>query len=259
MNPLRALAWLLALAPLAAQALPTPPESLPPLLSESDEVRIALEAAPSHLRDDAGVYVLEPSGYRLARASRNGFHCIIEREIATAFEPRCFDAEGSETLLPVVLFRAELRARGVTQAAIEREVAARLRRGDFVAPRRVGICYMLSAHNVVVVDEKSRRVQRVGPRLLFYAPNLGSADLGATPDLEARMLVIDEHSATAMIAVPVVSAKRTRANYLSPEGASPLSRSVTTAAAEAVPKHGLAGPVNATTSRRSTDPGSDPR
>jgi hypothetical protein len=258
LSALRVLVWLSPFAPLAAQALPMPPEPAPPLLSESEEIRISLEAAPAHLRDDAGVYVLESSGYRLARASRNGFHCIIERIIATAFEPRCFDAEGSETLLPVVLFRAELRARGAKRAAIEREVAARFQRGEFSAPRRVGICYMLSTHNVVVVDGESRRVQRVGPRLLFYAPNLGSADLGATPDLEARMLVIDENSATAMIAVPVVSAKRTRANYLSPEGASPLSRSVTTAAAEAAPQHGFADGISATTSRRSTDPGSDP-
>ncbi len=77
------LVWLSPFAPLAAQALPPPPEPAPPLLSESEEIRISLEAAPAHLRDDAGVYVLESSGYRLARASRNGFHCIIERIIAT--------------------------------------------------------------------------------------------------------------------------------------------------------------------------------
>ncbi len=200
---------------------------------------MALEAAPAHLRDEAGVYALEASGYRLLRASRNGFHCLIERETADAFEPRCFDDEGSATVLPVALFRAEQRARGVAQSVIDREVADRFRRGQFIAPRRVGICYMLSTHNVVVVDRGADRVQRVGPRLLFYAPHLSNAAVGATPDLESRLLVIDEQSATAMIVVPVVSAKRTRSNYFSPGSTSPLSRSRSATLPDAAPRHAL--------------------
>jgi len=225
--------------PLLASAMPLPPEAPPTLLDEMDEMRLALEAAPAHLRDDAGVYVLEGTGYRAARASRNGFNCLIERELPTAFEPRCFDAEGSATLLPVALFRAAQRARGVPRAAIDREVAARFRRQEFSAPRRAGVCYMLSPQNVVVVDRAAQKVQRVGPRLLFYAPNLGSADLGATPDLEARLLVTDELSAGAMIVVPVASARRTRAHYFSPENQGPLSHTRDEKLAEVVPRHGL--------------------
>jgi hypothetical protein len=231
--------WLCSLAacPLTVGALPAQ-KDFPPLLIESQETAAALEAAPEHLRPDAGVYVLDSTGYRRVRASRNGFNCLIERDLPGAFEPRCFDAEGSATLLPVVFYRAEQRARGATRAYIDREVKERFQKGEFVAPRRIGICYMLSTRNAVVDEGK---VQRVGPRLLFYAPNLSNADLGTTPDLESRVLVIDEASATAMIVVPVTSARRTRINYLSPESTTPLSQSPELILTESEPRDALGG------------------
>jgi hypothetical protein len=228
---------LLLALPLSAGAA-TAQKDFPPLLVESQETAAALEAAPEHLRPDAGVYVLSSMGYRRVRQSRNGFNCLIERELPDAFEPRCFDAEGSATLLPVIFFRAELRSRGATRAYIDREVKERFEKGEFMAPRRVGICYMLSSRNAVVEGGK---LARVGPRLLFYAPNISNADLGTTPDLESRMMVVDEASATAMIVVPVTSARRTRTNYLSPDDMSPLSRSQDEAIAESGPRDAIGG------------------
>jgi hypothetical protein len=227
----------LAVYPLGAGAVPAQ-KDFPPLLVESQETAAALEAAPEHLRQDAGVYVLTSMGYHRVRESRNGFNCLIERDLPGAFEPRCFDAEGSVTLLPVVFYRAEQRARGATRAYIDREVKERYQKGEFIAPRRVGICYMLSTRNAVIDGDK---VSRVGPRLLFYAPNLSNADLGSTPDLESRMIVVDEASATAMIAVPVTSARRTRVNYLSPDDMTPLSQAPEAARAESGSRDALGG------------------
>jgi hypothetical protein len=218
----------LAACPLAAGAVPAQ-KDFPPLLVESQEIAAALEAAPEHLRPDAGVYVLTSTGYRRVRESRNGFNCLIERDVPGAFEPRCFDAEGTATMLPAIFYRAEQRSRGATRAYIDREVKERYQSGEFIAPRRVGICYMLSPRNVVV---DGNGVSRVGPRLLFYAPNLSNADLGSTPDLESRMMVVDEASATAMIVVPVTSARRTRTNYLSPDDMTPLTQAPEGAVAE---------------------------
>jgi hypothetical protein len=225
---------LLAAYPLGSAAVPAQ-KDFPPLLVESQEVAAALEAAPEHLRPDAGVYVLTSMGYRRVRESRNGFNCLIERDLPGAFEPRCFDAEGSATLLPVVFYRAEQRSRGAMRAYIDREVKERYQNGEFIAPRRVGICYMLSTRNAVVDGDK---VSRVGPRLLFYAPNLSNADLGSTPDLESRMVVADEASAAAMIVVPVTSTRRTRVNYLSPDDMTPLSQTPGTIA-ESGSRHAL--------------------
>lgn len=225
-------------------------KDFPPLLVESQETAAALDAAPDHLRPDAGVYVLDSMGYRRVRASRNGFNCLIERNLPGAFEPRCFDAEGSATLLPVIFLRAELRARGAMRSYIDREIKERYQKGEFVAPRRVGICYMLSTRNAVVEGDK---VARVGPRLLFYAPNVSNADLGSTPDLESRMMVVDEASATAMIVVPVTSARRTRNNYLSPDDMSPLSRSQDDTVAESGPRDAIGGKKQAKCSLNQSD------
>src|ERR1043165_4843235 len=107
--------YLLAVFPLGGLGLPAQ-KDFPPLLVESQETAAALEAAPEHLRPDAGVYVLDSTGYRRARASRTPFNRLLQRETGGAFEPRCFDAEGSATLLPVIFFRAEQRARGATPA-----------------------------------------------------------------------------------------------------------------------------------------------
>ena len=237
MNMRTPLLCMLVAYPLAAGALPAQ-KDFPPLLVESQETAAALEAAPEHLRADAGVYVLTSMGYRRVRESRNGFNCLIERDLPGAFEPRCFDAEGSATLLPVIFYRAEQRARGATRAYIDREVKERYQKGEFIAPRRVGICYMLSTRNAVVDGGK---VARVGPRLLFYAPNLSNADLGSTPDLESRLLVVDEASATAMIVVPVTSARRTRINYLSPDDMTPLTQAPDDTVADSGPRDALGG------------------
>ena len=234
MNTRTLLICLLIAFPLSSGAIQK--DDLPPLLVESQETAAALEAAPEHLRADAGVYVLGSMGYRRVRPSRNGFNCLIEREVQGAFEPRCFDAEGSATLLPVIFYRAERRSRGATRTYIEREVKERFQQGEFIPPRRVGICYMLSSRNAVVEGGK---VARVGPRLLIYAPNVSNADLGTTPDLESRMMVVDEASATAMIVVPVTSARRTRTNYLSPDDMSPLSRSEDQTVAESGPRDAI--------------------
>lgn len=211
-------------------------------LPRSEEIEAALEAAPAHLRAAAGVYVLEADGYHLARPSRNGFHCLIEREVPGAFEPKCFDAEGTDTLLPIIVFRAAQRAQAVPDDDIDRAVAARFARGEFVPPRAVGICYMLSNRNVVVTDFAARSVARVGPRLMFYAPYMRNADLGAVPDLDSRVMVAQEGSQAAMIVVPVVSAERIRTYYLSPDALTPLTRLPVAADTDAPRRESLHSP-----------------
>ena len=206
------LLWLLAAYPSIAAALPVQ-KDLPPILVESQETTAALEAAPEHLRSDAGVYVLDSMGYRRVRASRNGFNCLIERDLPGAFEPRCFDAEGSATLLPVIFYRAEQRARGATRAYIDRQVKERYEKGEFIAPRRVGICYMLSARNAVI---DAGKVQRVGPRLLFYAPNLSNADLGATPR-QTFWKVIFPLALPGIIAGSIFTFSLTLGDYIIPQ------------------------------------------
>ena len=177
---------------------------LPPLMTESEEIESALEGAPRHLRANAGVFVLTRGGYVRARETRNGFNCLLVREWAKTFEPTCFDSEGSATILPVILFRYELLAKGASFEHVDSAVAEAYRLGKFRAPRRVGVAYMLSTRNIVVLEHKTRKVGTAPPHLMFYSPYLTSADFGATEhESGSHFLISDEGTPVAMIIVPV--------------------------------------------------------
>jgi hypothetical protein len=177
--------------------------NLPPILNESDEISAALEGAPEHLRKEAGVMVLKSSGYVRIRESRNGFTCLLIREWGKSFEPTCYDAEGTATILPVVLYRIESLAKGMKPDAIQAEVTDGYFTGRFRAPRRAGVAYMLSKRNIVVTDRETQKVGPAAPHLMFYSPYVTNADMGSTPNFASHFTIADGGSPQAMIIVPI--------------------------------------------------------
>lgn len=163
------------------------PGGSPPLdiLPQEEETRIALSAAPEHLRAGAGVYALTSDGFRQVRPSRNGFTCVINRDHPSSRKPVCYDREGTETILPKVLFVGEQLRLGVPLDEIDRQVAAKFASGDFISPRRPGIAYMLS-REIRNYNPATREVDSFPPHLMFYAPGLTNEDIGATRDMNAR-------------------------------------------------------------------------
>lgn len=145
------------------------------------EIEVARSAAPKHLRDEAGVYVLEDGRYHLALPSRNGFHCLVHR-VSRIQAPECYDAEGSATTLKTVLREAALEIEGKTRAEVEDIVAGEYKSGALLAPRRAGIVYMLSTE-FKQHDHDGKGAKTVfPPHLMFYAPNLTNRDIGALPE-----------------------------------------------------------------------------
>lgn len=179
--------------------------SKPELLSRERETAAALSAAPAHLAAEAGVYVLEAKGYAKVRDSKNGFTCIVDRDSPQSFEPECLDAEGTETSLPRILYRAELRAQGKSEAEVDSAIAEGYASGRFRAPRRPGIVYMLSKENRVVADPATGRIVNFPPHVMFYAPYLTNADIGAGPGGPA--FVIGEGTPGALVIVTVPQPK----------------------------------------------------
>jgi len=144
------------------------------------EIEIALSAGPKHLRDKAGVYVLDNGRFELARPSGNGFTCIVVRSGAIQ-APECYDAEGAATTLPVVLREMQLALEGKPAAEVDRIVGEEYAAGRLLAPRRPGIVYMLSRE--FLQHEHGGAAKTVfPPHLMFYAPNLTNADIGARPE-----------------------------------------------------------------------------
>jgi len=191
------LATLLSVAPQARS------ESVQPATDRDREIALALEAAPPALGAKAGLYVHDKSGYVKLRDSGNGFVCLVDHRIPNAVEPQCMDAEGVRTFLPKYLLVAELRAQGKSEAQIREAVQAAFSTGKLQAPTRPGIIYMLSPHNVVTVDpEKGIAVPFPG-HLMFYAPNMTSADVGSDGSPTSAIFVVDEKTPHALMIVPV--------------------------------------------------------
>lgn len=175
------------------------PEPLP----RAEEIAAALEAGPRAIADAAGVYVLEAGGFVLARASRNGFHCLVQRSHPGAFEPQCLDREGSETTLRPILLEAELRMGGASDAEVAAGVGAAWAAGRLRAPARPGVNYMLSKRNRVPVDDAGSTIIPYRPHVMFYVPYLTNRDLGAEPMGASPIFVVGEGTPGAYAIVPV--------------------------------------------------------
>jgi mannose-6-phosphate isomerase-like protein (cupin superfamily) len=160
----------------------TPANSvLPELMPRDREIGLALSAAPPHLRADATVYVLEGSGYVLAKTGTNHFTCLVHRDHPRNQKPTCWDQEGSETIVPAVLREGELLMQGKSVAEVKAEINRGFASGKFIAPRRPGVAYMLSNGNRNY-NPRSDSVQLFPPHVMFYAPNLTDADIGSKGD-----------------------------------------------------------------------------
>jgi hypothetical protein len=144
------------------------------------QIALAESAAPPVVARDASVYVIDAQGYRLVRTGTNGFTCLISRERPDTLEPECFDAEGSATTVKVRLFTESQRAKGVSEAVIGRETDARYVTGEFLAPRRPGLVYMLSEHNYVF-DPGRKAIVHFPGHLMFYAPFATEKEIGSGP------------------------------------------------------------------------------
>jgi hypothetical protein len=168
---------LLSMTSATADTLPTGI----PQLDRDREFAMALSAAPPELQAEAGVYLLERSGFVLARASNNGFNCLVERDIHVT-APVCYDAEGSRTTLQASLERARLMASGVDGLSVDRMIDAEYRAGRLRAPAKPGIAYMLS-HDFVRLDPKTGEAKVLyPPHVMVYAPFLRNADIGVSKE-----------------------------------------------------------------------------
>lgn len=163
----------------------------PTPMPEALEIRLALSALPPALRDDASVHVLDPaSGYRLARRGGSGVACIVQRTVWEMGElrddiyiPLCYDAVGTRTYLKVIMDAAAARAAGMDGAALKATFEKRWADGTYKVPGKTGVSYMLAPVMRTIGPPDLQVHTMAMPHLMFYAPGISNADLGAKPDL----------------------------------------------------------------------------
>lgn len=159
------------------------------------EIELALSALPAHLRDAATVYVLGGSGkFEIAREGSNGFHTFVARNDPNAFRgawpfteyrddillPISFDDAGSRAHMRVFFDMAEMQASGTPPAEMKEVVTRRYESGQYAAPDRAGISYMLAPifRTYVNPDQTDAVATMNVPHYMFYAPDVSNEDIG---------------------------------------------------------------------------------
>jgi hypothetical protein len=153
------------------------------------ETAYAMSALPSHLRDGATLYLLDPTkGYYVGKQGTNGFVCLIVR---TCWEwgefrqdlitPISFDPEGARTIFPLYADVAALRASGkYSPSQIKDTMISRINRGIYKGPTRSGVSYMVApimrVYTGIPGDTTVLTVSM--PHYMFYAPRLTKEDVG---------------------------------------------------------------------------------
>jgi hypothetical protein len=159
-------------------------------LPQQQEIELALSAGPEHLRTDATVYAFGEKGYEKIRTGKNGFTCMVNRDGNqngdNDLKPTCWDAEGSATIVPVMLRVGEMLAQGKTANEIKIDIEAAFSDGRFLSPRKTGIAYMLRGD--VQYDPKTKAISKTlfPPHYMIYAPGVSNADIGMNMDAYKR-------------------------------------------------------------------------
>ena len=162
------------------------------------EIQLALSALPSHLRENATVYVLNPAkGFEVAREGTNGFHAFVARTGDDTFRgswplteyrddilyPISFDNAGTKAQMRVFFDAAEMQARGTPPGELKKIMQDRYKTGYYKAPERAGISYMLSPILRTYFDpNKGEGVATMDfPHVMYYAPGVSNEDICGGP------------------------------------------------------------------------------
>jgi len=178
------------------------------------EVELALAAGPEHIRSEATVYIFNKHGYERVHSGTNGMTCLVNRDGhqkgGREFRPTCWDAEGSATIVPVMLRVGELIAQGSTAKEIEDDIDLGFESGRYKSPRKAGIAYMLKGD--VTFDDKTQKIsETVFPsHYMIYAPGVSNADIGMTEeafkDNSSLPVIYDGYSGGSRMAYIIIMA-----------------------------------------------------
>ena len=154
-------------------------------LDESFEIELALSAAPIHLRQGASVYVYKKiDGYVKVQRGENGFACLVNRDAffyeGSNFKPTCWDRNGSESYVKLILLVGQLMASDLGAGEIRTRIDEIIRDGEISPPKSTGVAYMLAGDVTISLDRKNIESTTFAPHLMFYASGISTDDLGVS-------------------------------------------------------------------------------
>jgi hypothetical protein len=160
-----------------------------PGLDRDREIALARTAGLRPWSENATIYVLGPTGYEKAVEGSNGFTCLVGRSGPGTSWPICFDAVGTESILPRYVREAALRLAGKTEDEVRADTARRFLEGEYRPPSRTGIAYMLSKD---AITSNGKDLIVAPPHLMIYAPNVRRDELGVVNEHPHSPVVLFE-------------------------------------------------------------------
>ena len=176
---------------------------LPPLMDQEREIELALSAGPPQVSDNATVLVLRRGGFETVKEGTNGFTCFVDRFFAQAIEPMCLNLEASQTILPVLVRRNELREQDRTPGEIDEAIELAFQGGEFRLPQGLAFSYMLSAGQDIIADN-GRRHGKFVPHLMVYVPYVTPEALGGKPTRRGDPVGFRAGRRGAAIIIPIL-------------------------------------------------------
>jgi hypothetical protein len=148
----------------------------PPTLAEAEEIALAMSAAPDEVSSRADIYILRGTEFVKVKTGTNGNSCMVSRDLHEGSRyPICFDQEGTRTLLLREMKETSLRAKGMSETDVTREVEAARASGALPDPERPALAYMMSPRQVLFSSPEDKGV-RVGA----WHPHIMIANSGFT-------------------------------------------------------------------------------
>jgi len=195
-----------ATLPTSAQQAEFPKATYDFSLPREEKIKLAESAAPPEISGKATVYILERRGYLKVRDGSNGFTCFVDRQHPLNSEPTCFDAEGSATTFQSRLLAEDLRAKGKSEAEVTAAIEQGYQSGEFRAPQKPGIVYMMSDAGSIYIQQLNKMVN-LPPHLMFYDPYATDKDIGSPPAAASMPHLIRAGQPDAVIIVIPPTAK----------------------------------------------------
>jgi hypothetical protein len=174
---------------LATQTYPVAPRGFP----ESEEIALALSAAPEEISSRADIYVLRGTEFVKVRSGTNGCACMVARDAHDGSRyPICYDREGVTTTMAREMLEGSLRAKGVPEVEVQRRVSASYESGALRRPAKASVAYMMSAQQVLfsAPDSSGFRVGPWYPHIMIMLPSVEPAQLGLAAESKVDFLQI---------------------------------------------------------------------
>jgi hypothetical protein len=135
----------------------------------------------------ADVYAWRDGHFIKVRNGSTGVACMVSRDVrVSGVYPMCFDPEGARTLMQDDMMKTELWARGLSNAAVQREVDAAFARGTLHHPEKPAMIYMMSSKQMLVAyqGEVSRPIGAWHPHVMIYLPHASAGQFALGADNE---------------------------------------------------------------------------